>query len=126
MSTSRVEPRGEHPTPLAVAISVADDALAVDLSDGRTVTVPLGWYPRLVYGSPRGRRNWRLIGAGDGIHWPDLDEDISVEGILAGRSSEESQASFRRWRSNRGPRANRRIVRRRGLAIPKTPVERSR
>ena len=105
MNTSRAD----QPTPSAVAIKIADDALRVDLSDGRTVTVPLGWYPRLASGSPRERRNWRLIGAGEGIHWPDLDEDISVEGILAGRPSAESQPSFERWLSSRGPRANKRM-----------------
>ena len=105
MNTSRAD----QLTPSAVAIKIADDALRVDLSDGRTVTVPLGWYPRLASGSPRERRNWRLIGAGEGIHWPDLDEDISVEGILAGRLSVESQPSFERWLSSRGPRANKRM-----------------
>ena len=66
-------------------VTVTDDFLAVDLVDGRTVTVPLAWYPRLAHGSPAERSNWRLIGRGDGIHWPDLDEDISVESLLAGR-----------------------------------------
>jgi len=96
-------------TASAVAVRIAEDALAVDLSDGRTVTVPLGWYPRLAYGSPRERRNWRLIGAGEGMHWPDLDEDISVEGILEGRPSAESQASLKRWLSSRKRRANKRM-----------------
>jgi len=93
----------------AVTIKIADDALVIDLSDGRTVAVPLGWYPRLAYGTARERRKWRLIGSGEGIHWPDLDEDISVEGILAGRASAESQGSFERWLASRGPRANKRM-----------------
>ncbi len=68
-----------------VAVSVTEDALSVDLSDGRTIAVPLAWYPRLVHASAEERGNWRLIAGGDGIHWSDLDEDISVEGLLAGR-----------------------------------------
>jgi hypothetical protein len=105
MSTSRAE----QSLLSAVGVRVEDDALAVDLSDGRTVTVPLGWYPRLVNGTPRERRNWRLIGTGEGIHWPELDEDLSVEGILQGRPSGESQASLERWLSSRGRRANKRM-----------------
>lgn len=78
-------------------IRVADEALVVDLADGRTLSVPLVWYPRLAHGTPTERANWRLIGRGEGIHWPQLDEDISVEGLLAGRRSGESQASLQRW-----------------------------
>ncbi len=78
-------------------VSVSDDALVVDLADGRTITVPLTWFPRLASGTPAERANWRLIGAGDGIHWPDLDEDISVQSLLAGRRSGETQESLRRW-----------------------------
>jgi hypothetical protein len=88
-----------------VAAKIAGDALSVELDDGRTVTVPIGWYPRLAHASSRERRNWRLIGAGEGIHWPDLDEDVSVEGILAGRRSAESQSSFARWLASREPGA---------------------
>ena len=77
------------------------DALVVDLVDGRTITVPLTWYPRLAHGTPAERANWRFIGEGEGIHWPDLDEDISVEGLLAGRRSGETQASLRRWFESR-------------------------
>jgi hypothetical protein len=69
--------------------------------DGRTLTVPLAWYPRLAHGRPEERANWRLIGRGEGIHWPDLDEDISVDGLLAGRRSGESQASLARWLAER-------------------------
>lgn len=83
--------------PEAERVEVTDDALMADLSDGRTISVPLAWYPRLVHATPAERRNWRLIGVGQGIHWPDLDEDISIEGLLAGRPSRESQASLKRW-----------------------------
>lgn len=78
-------------------VTASDEALSVDLSDGRTITVPVGWFPRLKHGSPTERANWRLIGGGIGIHWPDLDEDISVESLLAGRKSGESRESLRRW-----------------------------
>ena len=78
-------------------VTVSDEALTVDLSDGRTITVPLGWSPRLSHGSPTERANWRLVGGGMGIHWPDLDEDISVASLLAGRNSGESRESLRRW-----------------------------
>ena len=74
-----------------------DEALIVDLADGRTITVPLAWFPRLAHGTVAERANWRLIGGGVGIHWPDLDEDISVESLLAGRRSGETQTSLRRW-----------------------------
>jgi hypothetical protein len=82
-------------------VSVSDDTLAVDLSDGRTISVPLAWFPRLLNGTPEERSNWRFVGDREGIHWPDLDEDISVENLLAGKSSGESQSSFRRWLENR-------------------------
>jgi len=78
-------------------VSVTEDALVVELVDGRTITVPLAWYPRLAHGSPNERADWRFIGEGEGIHWPQLDEDISIEGLLAGRRSGETQASLRRW-----------------------------
>jgi hypothetical protein len=82
---------------LAQSVRVTDDALVVDLTDGRTLSVPLAWYPRLAHGTPTERGNWRLIGRGEGIHWPALDEDISVDGLLAGRGSGETQASLQRW-----------------------------
>ena len=84
-------------TPEAIAIEVSDDTLAAELSDGRTISVPISWYPRLVHATPEERNNWELIGTGEGIHWPDLDEDLSVEGFLAGRKSGESPRSFKRW-----------------------------
>ena len=85
----------------ASAVSVTEASLSVDLTDGRSISVPLGWYPRLAHGTPTERQNWRLIGDGSGIHWPDLDEDLSVESLLAGRASSESQASLSRWLSSR-------------------------
>ena len=95
MSTSPLpievgEARAQH-------VSVTEDTLIVNLVDGRTISVPVTWYPRLAHGSQAERANWRFIGEGEGIHWADLDEDISVEGLLAGRRSGETQASLRRW-----------------------------
>jgi hypothetical protein len=83
--------------PDAEAVRVTDDTLEVELSDGRSISVPVSWFPRLLHGTSKERSNWRLIGGGDGIHWEDLDEDISVEGLLAGRHSGESQESLRKW-----------------------------
>jgi hypothetical protein len=87
--------------PNAQTVTVTDDALTVDLNDGRTISVPLAWYPRLVHGSAVERKNWRLIGQGAGIHWEDLDEDVSVENLLLGRPSGESQQSFKKWLAGR-------------------------
>lgn len=78
-------------------IAVTDDTISVDLDDGRTVSVPIGWYPRLAQGTAAERANVQISGAGYGIHWPDLDEDIGVEGLLLGKRSSESAASFERW-----------------------------
>ncbi len=86
--------------PQAQNVVVTDDALTVDLSDGRTISVPLAWYPRLLHSTPNERNNWRFIGRNDGIHWPDLDEDISIKNIL-GKPSGESQKSFQRWLEKR-------------------------
>ncbi len=82
---------------IAKGVATSDEALVADLADGLTITVPLAWFPRLAHGTPEERANWRLIGGGVGIHWPDLDEDISVASLLAGRRSGESQESLRRW-----------------------------
>ena len=79
----------------------SDDTLTVDLSDGRTISVPLAWFPRLFHGSREERANWRFIGKGQGMHWKDLDEDISVEDLLTGRPSRESQSSFKKWLESR-------------------------
>lgn len=80
--------------PRARNVRVTRDTLTVELTDGRVISVPLGWYPRLTHGTPKERKRWELIARGRGIHWEALDEDISVEGLLAGRASGESQASF--------------------------------
>ena len=86
---------------VAQRVTASEEALIVDLTDGRTITVPLAWFPRLAHGTPAERANWRLIGSGVGIHWPDLDEDVSVESLLAGRRSGEIQESLRRWLQER-------------------------
>ena len=85
----------------AVGVHVTDELLTVELSDGRSVSVPTAWFPRLANATSAERDNWRFIGTGQGIHWSDLDEDLSVEGILAGRSSGESQRSLSRWLEQR-------------------------
>jgi len=91
----------EKEIPKAEDVKITDDTLSVDLSDGRTISVPLEWFPRLVHATLEERNNWRLIGKGHGIHWEDIDEDISVKGLLAGKPSGESQASFKKWLSQR-------------------------
>jgi len=104
MSTSTVE----LAIPNAERVIVTQDTLQVELSDGRMIAVPLAWYPRLLHASKKERGNWRLIGKGQGIHWNNLDEDISVEGLLAGRPSGESQRSFKKWLASRAlPRSKR-------------------
>jgi hypothetical protein len=102
MTTSATEFRPR--AALALSVTATDDALVVDLDDGRTLSVPLAWYPRLLHGAAAERANWRLIGRGEGIHWPDLDEDVSTEGLLAGRPSGESQRSLQRWLASRNRR----------------------
>src|SRR6266852_9957370 len=92
------------PPAQATEVSVESDEIAVELLDGRTIIVPLVWYPRLVHGTAKERMNWRLIGQGEGIHWPDLDEDISVQNLLGGQPSGESQRSFQRWLESRSRR----------------------
>src|SRR5690606_15436155 len=81
----------------AKSVAFSGDSMTVHLDDGRAVSVPLTWYPRLHAGTPKEREHYELIGEGEGIHWPELDEDISVEGIIAGRRSAESAASLSRW-----------------------------
>ena len=83
--------------PRIINITVDDTSLSVDLEDGRTVTVPIGWYPRLVHGTATERAFFHLSGAGYGIHWPDLDEDVGIEGLLLGKKSSENHASLGRW-----------------------------
>ena len=87
--------------PKAVDVEITDDTLTVDLEDGRTISVPIGWFPRLAYGSPEERANFQISGVGRGIHWPELDEDIGIEGLLLGKKSNESPASFKKWLSQR-------------------------
>ena len=98
ISTVKVE------IPTAESVTVTHDTLSVDLSDGRTISVPLAWFPRLSHASPKERNNWRFIGKGHGIHWEDLDEDISVENLLVGEPSGESQTSFKKWLAGRQAR----------------------
>jgi len=87
--------------PKANNLSVTDDTLTVELDDGRTISVPLAWYPRLKDASAIERDNWRLIGGGQGMHWMDIEEDISVQGIISGIPSGESQKSFKLWLESR-------------------------
>jgi len=89
--------------PVAVEVTVTDEKLIVDLADGRTLAIPLEWYPRLRYGTPQERQNWQLLGDGYAIEWPDLDEHIGIEGLLAGRRSSESKKSLERWLAARAP-----------------------
>lgn len=87
--------------PVAVNVMITEEKLMVDLDDGRSLLVPLEWYPRLRQASPKERNNWQLLGDGYAIEWPDLDEHIGIEGLLAGRRSGESQKSFERWLTSR-------------------------
>ena len=96
-------------TATAASVKVTADVLTVELRDGRTVSVPIRWYPRLAAGTPAERRRWKLIGPGIGIHWPALDEDISVEALLNGLASNESAASLQRWLAGRRRPANKRM-----------------
>jgi hypothetical protein len=104
MRTSQIE----DDTVNARSVSVTEDALIVELDDGRSLSVPVEWYPRLAGGTIEERNHWELIGEGVGVHWPYLDEDLSVEGLLAGRRSGESEKSLARWRERyaRGVFAN--------------------
>ena len=99
-----------HADPLAETLAVTDDELVVYLTDGRKLSVPVAWYPRLADATPSQRENWRLIGPGVGFHWPDLDEDISIEGLFAGRPSGESQKSFKKWLQARTSRPKKRSI----------------
>ena len=85
----------------AQLVIITDDALQVNLVDGRTIIAPLLWYPRLWHGTPEERNNFEIIGNGAYIHWPDLDEDLSVSGILAGRCSGECAESLKKWLEGR-------------------------
>lgn len=85
-------------SPTAIGVEVSEEELTVSLSDGRVVRVPLSWYPRLSNALPQHRATWKFIGGGHGIHWPELDEDISVENVLLGQPSGESARSFAKWK----------------------------
>ncbi len=76
-----------------LSVEVSDDALSVSLRDGRTITVPLVWYPRLLNATPAPRKNWQIAGGGYGIHWPEIDEDLSTEGLLRGAPAPRSPVS---------------------------------
>jgi hypothetical protein len=89
---------------IAEQVRFTKESLQVELADGRSISVPLSWYPRLAHATPKERAKWRLIGEGEGIHWPELDEDISVENLVLGRRSGESQKSFQRWLAERARR----------------------
>src|SRR5947209_15506179 len=105
MSSSTAEGR----TALATRVEVSEDTLTVELADGRTIAAPVAWYPRLAHATAEERNSWRLIAGGRGVHWPALDEDISVENLLAGEPSAESQRSFKKWLASRAkPGRNRR------------------
>lgn len=87
--------------PMAVQARVSEEELIVNLADGRSLSVPLAWYPRLLYGTPSERQNLQLLGDGYALEWPDLDEHIGIEGLLAGRASGESRKSLERWLASR-------------------------
>jgi hypothetical protein len=97
MSTLAVEAQ----EPRVQEAQIGEETLILELVDGRTVTVPLAWYPRLWYGSQEERSRFEIIGDGSYIHWPELDEDLSVTGILAGRRSGESPESLKKWLAGR-------------------------
>ncbi|MBC8354641.1 MAG: DUF2442 domain-containing protein [Planctomycetes bacterium] len=97
MNSSTVEVQ----VPTATNVQVNNGLLTVDLSDGRTISVPVAWYPRLSHATDDERTQWRLIGDGRGIHWSALDEDVSVDNLLSGKSSGESQMSFKKWLEQR-------------------------
>jgi hypothetical protein len=105
MSSSTVE------TSKAIArnVTVRNETLSVELVDGRLISVPLSWFPRLVHATRKERNTWRLIAGGRGIHWPDVDEDISVANLLDGHPSGESQTSFKKWLSERAKKSPRRL-----------------
>ena len=87
--------------PRIISVTVTDDTVSVDLEDDRTIAMPIGWYLRLAHGTPAERANVQIGGAGYGMHWPELDKDIGIEGLLVGKQSTESAASFERWLQRR-------------------------
>ena len=97
MTTSANEFAG----PAASHVSVTDATIDVELTDGRSLSVPVSWYPRLEHATQGERDNWTLTGSGLGIHWLDIDEDISVAALVAGTPSKENQASLAKWLESR-------------------------
>ena len=97
MTTSAIE----IITPKALDVNISEDTIKVELDDGRAISAPIAWFPRLAAATKRERDNWRLIGEGYGIHWEDIDEDISVIGLLSGKPSGESPSSFKKWLDKR-------------------------
>lgn len=87
--------------PIANQVMISDNNLIVNLADGRSLSVPLNWYPRLMHASPQEQQNWELLGDGYAIAWADLDEHIGIEGLLAGKRSGESLRSLERWLTTR-------------------------
>ena len=87
--------------PCATNVDVTADTINIELSDGRGISVPLSWYPRLEHASPDERKMWELLGSGLGIHWPEIDEDISIEALIVGKPSNESQDSLNKWLESR-------------------------
>ena len=109
-------------TAFIASARVTREALVVSFDDGRTVSLPLAWYPRLAEGTAKERSHYELIGDGHGIHWPDLDEDLSAAGLLAGQASMESPSSFQRWLNGirrRRPSARPDAIRQRRSRLPK-------
>jgi len=94
----------EAQVPTIENVKVTGNTIRTELSDGRTILVPIAWFPRIAHGTQKERNNWRLVGKGFGIHWEDLDEDISVENLLLGKTSGESQPSFQKWMESRRTR----------------------
>src|SRR5690348_9455149 len=113
-------PADEGREALATHVEVSEDTLTVELADGRTIAAPLAWYPRLAHASAEERGSWRLLGGGRGIHWPALDEDISVANLLAGQPSAESQSSLKKWLAGRA-KASRSRRKRAGAEPGSTP-----
>lgn len=97
MTTLRAEPR----IVAIESVAVTSDDLITDFEDGRRISLPLAWYPRLLHATSEERSNWRLVGKGEGVHWPELDEDVSAENLILGQPSHESQSSLARWLRSR-------------------------
>jgi hypothetical protein len=96
----------------AQSVRLTDDAVTVDLVDGRTIIVPLVWFPRLWHGTPRERNHFEIFGDGAYLHWPDLDEDLTIAGLLAGRRSGEGRQSLKKWLDGRKAKQRKRGTKR--------------